>query len=330
LPLDGNLAVGDPGADRVVIYDVATGAVVQTIPNPDGTPAGFGSALARLSDGPLADDLLIGAPGALGGGAVYRISRVTGEVRSRLPSPAPALAGAFGSAVSVLPGAVVVGDPGFSLLEDGIEDGAAFVFEAATGQLLAVLGRGNLDSSDGFGASLLTIGQRLFVGAPHEDVNTVTGFELDCGSAAPCVPADARIHHARARITETGVTLRARLGLRAGEMAALRQDGGAFCLYGDPSPDLRCTRFACVGDDDQLRCAFSTAETTGNVVISRRQNGRSRLAVKLVDPDQGWPAAGPLAFRLNTGPLTQQWDGATTRSGTMVSCKEGARRLRCR
>ena len=130
----------------------------------DGTLGdGFGTALA--ADGNI---LVIGAPGAGGGGAVYVFERGSGgrwTERARLSPAGTAEGDRFGASVALKGGVLLVGAPG----REG-EKGAVVVFGQGKGTgnwaERGLMHGSGTSAYDWFGASLSFDGQRALVGAP--------------------------------------------------------------------------------------------------------------------------------------------------------------------
>jgi hypothetical protein len=123
--------------------------------------------------------------------------------------------------------------------------------------------------------------------------------------------------------------IRARLALTPAELDEIEQRGGSVCLYGAPSPALRCSAFSCGGDHRRLECPM-TRDGQGRLSLVRRRDGRTRLLVRLPGEAGPLPTRGPLAFRLNVGPLHQHAEGTETRAAAMAQCRRGTNGLRCR
>src|SRR4029077_8806910 len=99
------IAVGAPGDDgagadagAVYVFDVATGALLRTVPGVPRAPgARFGAALATVGG-----DLLVGAPGdgSVLSGAASLFDGGPGDFLRQLPSPASAAGDLFGFSVA--------------------------------------------------------------------------------------------------------------------------------------------------------------------------------------------------------------------------------------
>jgi choice-of-anchor B domain-containing protein len=124
---------------------------------------GFGTALA--ADGNI---LVVGAPGAKGGGAVYVYERGSAgrwTERARLTPATAAEGDRFGASVAMKGGLLLVGAPG----REG-EKGAVVVFGrgkgAADWTARGVMQGSGTSANDWFGASVAFDGQRALIGAP--------------------------------------------------------------------------------------------------------------------------------------------------------------------
>ncbi len=121
------IASARPGDSRVSILGLESGTVHAVVGSREPADR-FGSAI--VAGGTL---VAVGAPGTAGGrGAVYLFDRRGRERGTIHPEPD---AGCFGEAVAVQRGAVLVGAP-CTTLRHG-EEGAAFLYSARTGALLA-------------------------------------------------------------------------------------------------------------------------------------------------------------------------------------------------
>ncbi len=152
------------GAGRVYVLSGATGLPLGEITSPNIESGGyFGFAASNVpdTDGDGHDDLLVGAYNEdIQSGRAYLFSGATGALLHELQSPAPALAGAFGSSVSgigdldgdgrgdLLVGAAGEGSP-ISFLA-----GRVYAFSGATGALLFTLASPNPDPNSHFGLAL--------------------------------------------------------------------------------------------------------------------------------------------------------------------------------
>src|SRR5207249_4548025 len=152
-----DLLVGAPhfnsgAAHAGAVFVFQSGGGVRTLTKP--TPAFddlFGFALAAAGD-----TVVVGAPfdasGAPGAGAAYLFDASTGALLHTFLNPLANPDGRFGSAVAIAGGAVLIGAP---FDDTGAADaGIAYLFDAASGALLATFENPTPAPGDQFGASL--------------------------------------------------------------------------------------------------------------------------------------------------------------------------------
>jgi hypothetical protein len=126
------------------------------------------------------DQVLVGAPddgtGAAGAGSAYLYDAVTGNLLRTFNNPTPAVGDDFGLSVSLSGNRVLVGAPGDGTKAVGA--GSAYLFDAATGNLLRSFHNPTPSAGDAFGWSLSVWGGQVLVGAPYDDTGAT-----DAGSA---------------------------------------------------------------------------------------------------------------------------------------------------
>ena len=158
------------------VFDTTTGALVATLNNP--TPADddyFGVSVA-VSGTTVVVAAYYDDTGATDAGSAYVFNGTTGALVATLNNPTPAEYDTFGASVAVSGNIVVVGAP---YDDTGAEDaGSAYVFNAATGALVATLNNPSPESSDFFGSSVAVAGNTVVVGAYGDDT-----WAEDSGSA---------------------------------------------------------------------------------------------------------------------------------------------------
>lgn len=162
-----------PGASDdagvVYLYDLTTGQLQLTIPNPGDDPAydAFGAAVSI--DGTR---IAVGAPfDGVGGterGSAY-IYDTHGDLLHTLVSPYPSDGGQFGVSAAVEGDAIGLGEPGTCMRVNEACGGAAYLFQADTGGLLNVFANPSPDPFDRFGASIAVGEACVVVGAPGEE-----------------------------------------------------------------------------------------------------------------------------------------------------------------
>jgi len=179
-PLGADILVGDPvdddgvGIGSVERIDPSTGALVRTYHSVRRTCSNceenFGTAVAAVGGNVLiaaADD---DTPAGLNTGAVYLVDAGTGTVLRTFTSPhptsAPLSTGNFGVSVAAAGADVLVGAP-YDLPAAGVR-GAAYLFDAATGDLLREFQNPSASPIGTFGAAVAAFGTTIVVGAPSE------------------------------------------------------------------------------------------------------------------------------------------------------------------
>jgi len=166
--------VGGSGSGIAYIFNVTTGALLQTINNPNSFDAFSGDNFGE-SASISGNNVIVGAPNeddAVGGstGIAYIFNVTTGALLQTLDNPTPSAADTFGDAVSISGNNCIVGARRDDA--DGNNSGKAYIFNVTTGALIHTLdnpsGFGtNLD--DNFGNAVSIDGNNCIVGAEGED-----------------------------------------------------------------------------------------------------------------------------------------------------------------
>jgi hypothetical protein len=167
---------------RVAVGRGAAGNLVQVLLNPTGDDSDrFGTALAAVGE-----NVLVGAPqddtDARNGGIAYLFSGATGQLLRVLRNPQPADDDHFGEVVAAMGEDILIAAP--QPFSSG--PGFVFLFDGLTGRFLHRFQHPTPHPRDGFGSSLATLGNKVFIGAHQDDtVATDAGavyvFELDAG-----------------------------------------------------------------------------------------------------------------------------------------------------
>src|SRR5439155_9053664 len=100
-------------------------------------------------------------------------------------SPSPAAGDLFGAAVALAGPRVVIGAP--SAAGGASEAGAAYVFDRASGNLLATIQNPTPDRGDQFGSAVAIAGENVLVGAQLDDtgaLDTGAAYLFDGGTGA--------------------------------------------------------------------------------------------------------------------------------------------------
>jgi len=186
------IVVGTPGdnasatdAGSAYVFDAESGTLLRTLGNP--TPAAddwFGASVAVAGS-----TVVVGSPyddtGAPGAGSAYVFDATTGALVWTLNNPTPADADHFGLSVALAENSVVVGS---SSDDTGATDaGSAYVFSAATGDLLWTLNNPTPAERDSFACSVAISGSTVVVGSLSDDTGAVDAgsayvFDADTGS----------------------------------------------------------------------------------------------------------------------------------------------------
>ena len=147
---------------------------VLSIFNPDPeTGEQFGDAVAALGDNILVGTYLDTING-VAAGAAYVMDGNTGNVIHKIPNPEPQEQDWFGFSVAEANGKVFVGAPrdtvaGFN------KAGSAYLFDAATGELLLTIPNPDPAINDQFGKAVASIGRTLLVSAQFDFVDGLGG-----------------------------------------------------------------------------------------------------------------------------------------------------------
>jgi len=164
---------------RVTAGEGAAGNLLQVLLDPTRDPGDrFGTSLAAVGD-----NVLVGAPqddtDARNAGIAYLFSGSTGLLLRVFRNPEPAADDHFGEAVAAMDQNVLIaapqpfsGGPGFVCLFDGL-----------TGRLLHRFQHPTPHPGDGFGSSVTSLGDKVFIGAYQDDTvatdaGAVYAFEL--------------------------------------------------------------------------------------------------------------------------------------------------------
>ena len=155
------------------MHDAATGAFVEALFNPTPeTDDHFGGVVAANDD-----YIVVGAKGdntmGTSAGAAYVYDAYTLQLLHTLFAPAAAANDEFGTSVALRGRNVIVGAP-FSDL-DGPANGAAFSFDAETGNYQTTYHNPSPDNGDLFGMAVAAKGNEVIIGAPRGDEMRLRG-----------------------------------------------------------------------------------------------------------------------------------------------------------
>ncbi|BAY24264.1 integrin alpha beta-propeller repeat protein [Calothrix sp. NIES-2100] len=158
---------GAPNSGRAYLYDAKTGELLQTFDNP--TPEGgdlFGFAVA-ISGNTVVISAFLDDTGAADTGSAYVFDAVTGQLVHTLLNPNPGDADLFGSAVDIDGDKILVGARADDL--GAVDAGAAYMFDAVTGNLLHTFANPTPEPGDIFGVSVAISGNQVLIGASGDN-----------------------------------------------------------------------------------------------------------------------------------------------------------------
>ncbi|MEQ8767782.1 MAG: IPT/TIG domain-containing protein [Planctomycetota bacterium] len=169
--ISGNLAIVGAFQDRAVanqagaayVFDVTTGQQLFKLTASDAASGDFFGSAVAIS-GNLA---LVGASGDDPGGAAYVFDLTTGQELLKLSGSDTVSSDLFGSAVALEGSTALIGARGRD--DDGNSSGAAYVFDASTGQELFKLRASDASEADLFGVSVSLSGGLAIIGSYLDD-----------------------------------------------------------------------------------------------------------------------------------------------------------------
>lgn len=179
-----------PYSGAAYLYDAATGAFLQKLLPDDGEGFDYFGYSVAVSDGIVAvaaylDDNKNGDDA----GAVYLFDAATGAQLQRIVPDDGGEAQWFGYHIAMHDGHLLVGTP-YATTND-LRTGAAYLYDAATGELLERYTPTNDALDTLFGASVAIDATRAVVGAPLEGPGSATVFTLDESEAPQRLTPDA-------------------------------------------------------------------------------------------------------------------------------------------
>jgi hypothetical protein len=164
----------DTGAiDTGIVHIFGSSGFPRTIENPAPQAGdGFGMSLSGSST-----YLVVGAPlddaGAVDSGTVYLYDTTAGQQTPLLTlnNPSPSQGDRFGTYVRHVGNYILVGAPGDDT--KATDAGAAYVFDATSGELVQTVYSPSPTAGEGFGTSIVMLGEELVVAAPGYDADSL-------------------------------------------------------------------------------------------------------------------------------------------------------------
>ncbi|RCJ24923.1 hypothetical protein A6S26_17100 [Nostoc sp. ATCC 43529] len=177
---NNKVAIGAPRAETspesgvVYIFDIDTGALTQTIPSPtpnDGDSFGFPVEASK-------DRVLIGSSRAdteiANSGIVYLYDASSGELLQKFENPTPDSGDAFSASVAIDGNNVVIG----AVFDDdagATNSGAAYLFDASTGELVQTFLNPTPNQGESFGIPVDIDKNDIVIGSPFDAIGGSIG-----------------------------------------------------------------------------------------------------------------------------------------------------------
>ncbi|MCF8014618.1 MAG: FG-GAP repeat protein, partial [Chromatiaceae bacterium] len=305
--IDGDkVLIGASGSEAAYLFDAQTGAQSQKFTQVLGdqsTSSLFGSAVAidgdRVLIGDHMDDGTSGAEGSLSylrRGSAYLFNANTGALEHQLTASDAAKDDLFGKSVAISGDYVVIGAEGKAFYNSDENNyswqaGAAYLFDATTGQELAKLTASDAAQGDYFGGSVAIDGDYILVGAHGDDDHgNVSGaaylFKYDASTSTL-----SQLH----KFTDSGS-----LGL--GSSVAIE---GNSVLIGSYEPDRRGAVYQFAFDDTSYnlvrKLTASDAAYRDSFGGSIALDGGKALIGAAGDDDKGGDSGSAYLFDITTG-----------------------------
>ncbi len=237
-----DVLVGSALGSAVYLFDGETGALSRTIQKASPDPGDlFGFSVAAAGQNALIGATLDDTCGD-NAGAVYLFDLQTGEILQTFLSPTPAENDEFGLAVASLGGNVLIGAPGD---DTGATDaGAAYLFDAATGNLRQTFQKAAPAEGDRFGSAVAISGSSALIGAPNDDTGADDGgaaYLFDAATGGPLLTFQRAVPDSGDLFGSTVVFTASAVAVGAPFADAGASDAGAVDLFDTASGGLLLT-----------------------------------------------------------------------------------------
>ena len=181
-----DVLVGSASGSAAYLFDGGTGALARTFQKESPDPGDlFGFSVAAAGQNVLIAATLDDTGGD-NAGAVYLFDVETGEILQTFLNPTPQENDEFGLAVASIGGSVLIGAPGD---DTGAQDaGAAYLFDATTGNLLQIFQKAVPAEGDRFGSAVAISDNAVLIGAPNDDAGATDGgaaYLFDAATGGP-------------------------------------------------------------------------------------------------------------------------------------------------
>jgi hypothetical protein len=184
---EDKVLIGAPGDDTfgfssgsAFLFDALSGNIIQTFfdPNP-GDEDVFGSSVAIEGDKVLISAIFDDTFG-FNSGAAFLFDALSGNLIQTFLDPNPDDFDFFGTSVAIDGDKVLIGARGDDTF--GNNSGAAYLFDAVSGNLIQSFFAPNPDEDDDFGFSVAIFGDNLLIGAPGDDEGAAFLFQAASSS----------------------------------------------------------------------------------------------------------------------------------------------------
>lgn len=155
-------------AGSAYVYDITTGALVYTFNNPFPAASDYFGSYVAVSN----NYALIGTPnndtGAGGAGTAYIYELATGTRLHTIANPTPLAGESFGYRVALSDSYAVISAYENAL---GVNEGAVYVYDTLTGNLLHTLTNPDFQDYAGFGDAIAIDGDNIIISSVYQDFN---------------------------------------------------------------------------------------------------------------------------------------------------------------
>jgi FG-GAP repeat len=158
---------GNPNSGRAYLYDAKTGELLQTFNNPTSEGGDLFGYSVAISGNKVVIGAFLDDTGAADSGSAYVFDANTGGLLQTLLNPHPGDADLFGGAVDIDGDKILIGARADDL--GAVDAGAAYLFDAGTGNLLQTFANPTPEPGDRFGLSVAISGNQVLIGASGDN-----------------------------------------------------------------------------------------------------------------------------------------------------------------
>jgi len=270
---------------RAYLFDAVTGNLVHTFENPSPGPYAdrFGNSVSVSGDRVLVGAAQENATGSDSGRA-YLFDAVTGNLMHTIENPGQEPAGdSFGSSVSISGDRIAVG--AYRDATDGAYSGRAYLFDAASGNLVYTFASPAPETYDDFGGAVSVAGDRVLVGAPRAaNGNTGRAFLFDAvtGNLTQILenpsPGSADLFGSAVSVSGDGAAVGAHRDATTGN-----QSGRAYLFFDGLSAEVEVTPLTAAPDNGTVHVNHQ-GQGVPDDAVPLVVLGSDTLDVTLIDP----------------------------------------------